>query len=84
MIYANGEECVDACPNQLLRLRQSRLMLGNEMGRAGRIFLHGNTPPDRVLLENYHTGLTTITDNRLLQLLDTRLPQPCETAEFTS
>jgi len=75
MIYANSEACADTCRDDLLRLRQTRLMLGNEMSRVSRIFLHGNTPPDRVFLDKYHMGLTTITDNRLRQLLDTGLPQ---------
>jgi hypothetical protein len=75
MIYANSEECADTCRDDLLRLRQTRLMLGNNMSRVGRIFLHGNTPADKVFLNNYHKGLTTITDNTLQQLLDGGLPQ---------
>lgn len=75
MIYANSEECADACRDDLLRLRQTRLMLGSEMSRVGRIFLHGNTPPDRVFLDQYHAGLKAMTDNQLRQLLDASQPR---------
>lgn len=75
MIYASNENCADACREELLRLRQTRLMLANEMSRVSRIFLHGNSPPDRVFLDKYHAGLTTITDPELRQLLDAGLPR---------
>ncbi len=74
MIYVNEEDCAAACREALLRLRQSRLMLGNEMTRVDRVFLHGDTPPDRVFLEQHHAGLKTITDQGLQELLAIRQP----------
>jgi len=75
LIYANDEECDETCRKALLRLRQSRLMLGNEMNRVERLFLHGAKPLDTVFLAEYHAGLKTLTDNGLLELLASKRPQ---------
>lgn len=74
MLYVNSGDCGPTCRDALLRLRQSRLMLGNEMNRVERIFLHGNTPPDTVFLNEHHAGLKTITDARLDELLTRKRP----------
>lgn len=74
LIYVHSGECGDACKEALYRLRQSRLMLGNEMGRVKRVFLHGTIAPDTLFLEQQHRGLITISDRGLNQLL--RMKQP--------
>jgi len=56
------------------QLRQSRLMLGKEMDRLTRVFLHGNTPPDTVFLAEEHAGLMTIEDGNLTRLLNNKKP----------
>jgi hypothetical protein len=75
LIYANADECGDACTEALYRLRQSRLMLGNEMSRMKRVFLHGKTAPDTLFLEQQHQGLISVRDRNLGQLLQTKRPQ---------
>lgn len=74
LIYANEGECDDVCQAALLRLRQVRLMLGNEMNRVTRVFLHGPMVPDRVFLDKHHAGLETATDSALSALLVARRP----------
>jgi len=69
MVYANAAPCDDECRESLHLLRQSRLVLGNEMTRVLRVFLHGDSPPDKVFLEKQHRGLITIRDDGLFRLL---------------
>jgi len=75
LIYANGTACNKACRERLYVQRQSRLMLGKEMDRVRRIFLHGEDPPDTVFLESEHTDLVSMRDDELLALLDARTPE---------
>lgn len=44
------------------------------MGRVVRVFLHGDSPPDKVLLEGEHPGPQTINDKGLRDLLEERRP----------
>ena len=74
LVYAEPGVCAAACRDSLYKLRQSRLMLGNEMNRLQRIFLHGDAPPDRVFLEEQHAGLTSIRNDGLGELLQARRP----------
>jgi hypothetical protein len=74
MLYMNTDHCDAGCLAALYKLRQSRLMLANDMGRVIRVFLHGESTPDKVLLEEQHTGLITITDKDLASLLASKQP----------
>ncbi len=49
-------------------------MLGREMDRLGRVFLHGDTAPDTVFLANEHTGLVTLQNNNFSKLLENKKP----------
>jgi hypothetical protein len=69
-----ANELPDSCQDALYKLRQSRLMLGKEMDRLTRVFLHGNTPPDTVFLAEEHAGLMTIEDSSLTRLLNNKKP----------
>ena len=75
MLYASDEACLEACRDALYRLRQSRMMLGREMGRVSRVFLHGETSPDTVFLEGEHPGLKAINDKGLREFLEQKRPQ---------
>jgi hypothetical protein len=75
LLYANRGECGEPCEYSLYTLRQSRLMLGKEMDRLVRVFLHGDIPPDTVLLAEQHEGLATLQDDRLGELLDGKRPE---------
>ena len=75
LLYANETSCEESCRDALFRQRQIRLMLGQEMDRIVRVFLHGDATPDRVFLDNEHQGLKTITDNGLASLLEERRPE---------
>jgi hypothetical protein len=74
LIYAHADDCADECRERLYTLRQSRLMLGKEMDRLRRVFLHGNTPPDTVFLDAEHADLVTLEDPGLQALLDAKKP----------
>lgn len=74
LLYENTGECGDACRASLYTLRQSRLMLGREMDRVLRVFLHGDSAPDTVFLDSEHKGLVAIRDESLDTYLDKKKP----------
>jgi cytochrome oxidase Cu insertion factor (SCO1/SenC/PrrC family) len=74
LLYSQDTACDAICEDALYTLRQSRLMLGKEMDRLARVFLHGNTPPDTVFLAEGHAGLMTIEDSGLIRLLNKKKP----------
>lgn len=74
LLYVNDLACDDPCRKALYTQRQSRLMLGKEMDRLTRVFLHGGTPPDTVFLAAEHAGLITIQDSSLHGLLNNKRP----------
>ncbi len=74
LVYSNLGICDEACEYSLITLRQSRLMLGREMDRVLRVFLHGESLPDTVLLDDQHAGLITQNDSNLGGLLEQQRP----------
>lgn len=82
LIYANLTACDAACEHSLITLRQSRLMLGKEMDRLLRVFLHGDSAPDTVLLADEHGGLITLQDSSLNDLLENKKPAELETGGY--
>jgi hypothetical protein len=74
LVYSHASPCGDACREALHTTRQLRLMLGAEMHRVTRVFLHGATPPDTVFTANEHEGLVTLEDENLRALLAERHP----------
>jgi hypothetical protein len=74
LVYANTASCDDPCRSALYTYRQARLMLGKEMDRVRRVFLHGDTLPDTVFLAEEHPGLITIEDSSLDGLLNNKQP----------
>lgn len=75
MLYADAADCGEDCRDALYRQRQVRLMLGKEMDRVVRVFLHGDSALDTVFLEGEHPGLKTINDKALGNLLEDKRPQ---------
>ncbi|MDH5583806.1 MAG: hypothetical protein OEY82_08080 [Gammaproteobacteria bacterium] len=75
LIYSNRGDCGHDCTRALITLRQSRLMLGKEMGRLKRVFLHGESVPDTVFLADEHAGLISLRDDSLLSLLNNKKPE---------
>ncbi len=74
LLYRNPGACEDTCRQALYTFRQARLMLGKEMDRIHRVFLHGDSPPDTVFLAEEHPGLITIEDSTLDELLNNKRP----------
>lgn len=74
LIYATAQECGEDCRTALYTTRQSRTMLGKEMDRVTRVFLHGPTAPDTVFLAAEHSGLVSFEDPSLAGLLENKKP----------
>ncbi len=75
LIYTSESSCDESCRDALHRLRQIRLMLGKDMDRVGRIFLHGESLLIDASVLEQHRGLITITDEGLGELLDESRPK---------
>jgi len=75
LLFADPGPCSDDCREALYTMRQTRKMLGKEMGRISRVFLHGATPPDTVFLAAEHPDLITIEDASLSGLLNNKRPR---------
>jgi hypothetical protein len=74
LIYRNDGVCDAACEFSLYTVRQSRLMLGKEMDRLVRVFLHGEGAPDTVYLADEHAGLVTLSDSGFSTWLKNKRP----------
>lgn len=74
LVYLNDGACTEVCERALHTTRQLRLMLGNEMNRLLRLFLHGESPPDTVFLNAEHAGLIILRDSAFSELLDNKRP----------
>lgn len=74
LLHRNPGTCDESCRTALYTYRQARLMLGKEMDRVQRVFLHGDSPPDTVFLADEHPGLITIEDSKLNDLLNNKKP----------
>ena len=74
LLHRNPGTCDESCRTALYTYRQARLMLGKEMDRVQRVFLHGDSPPDTVFLAEEHPGLITIEDSDLDVLLNNKRP----------
>ncbi len=75
LLYSNDQECNETCRDALYTIRQARKMLGREMDRVRRVFLHGESAPDTVFLAAEHEGLISMTDSNLGALLASKRPQ---------
>ena len=82
LVYANESDCGDRCRQALYTMRQSRLMLGKEMDRVERIFLHGEQRPDTLLGAEEHRGLVSLHDAALSAVLDDRKPESLPAGGF--
>lgn len=74
LVYENPGVCEADCERALYTLRQSRKMLGRDMERLKRLFLHGDSAPDTVFLADEHAGLITLQDRHLAELLSNKIP----------
>lgn len=86
LVYAHDGQCGTACRDALHTLRQSRLMLGNDMNRLVRVFLHGELTPDRVFVDGFlaehHPGLRIVGDESLGELLARSQPEQLPSGGF--
>ena len=82
LVYSNTAACDETCREALYTVRQSRLMLGREMDRIKRVFLHGESAPDTVFLAEEHAGLVTLRDDPLAGLLNGKRPESLAAGGF--
>ena len=74
LLYEYDGDCGEPCRYSLYTTRQLRRMLGKEMDRVKRVFLHGDSAPDTVFLADEHPGLITLQDAPLRDLLQNKKP----------
>lgn len=82
LVYEYAPACDDDCRFALYTIRQSRLMLGREMDRLKRVFLHGEVPPDTVFLAEEHPGLIALSDAGLSAVLNKKKPDELPAGGF--
>jgi len=74
LLYAGDGPCAAPCRAALHTMRQSRLMLGKEMDRLDRVFLHGGVAPDNLPDTDGGEGLILLEDAGLRAVLDNKRP----------
>lgn len=74
LVYRNPGECGEGCLRSLYTIRQLRLMLGREMNRLDRVFLHGSEAPDTLSTRQEYEGLIAVHDPGVGALLATKTP----------
>lgn len=82
LVYLDSGDCTETCEDSLYKLRQMRLMLGNDMSRVVRAWLHGPTAPDTLRLQQDHPGLAAVYDAAARQLLVDVHPRDMSSAGF--
>lgn len=82
LVYAHDGPCATRCRDALYTLRQSRLMLGNEMNRVLRVFLRGPDAPDTLFLETEHRGMIVLHDPATRSIFDSARPEDNETGGY--
>ena len=75
LIYNNSGACEDACNRALYILRQSRLTLGNDMDRLGRVLLRSESAPDTVVPGENYAGTIILIDEALGEWLQDKRPE---------
>ena len=75
LLYSSDSACDETCMEALYTSRQSRLMLGKEMDRVLRVFLHGEQAPDNLITAEEHKGLITLQDAPLQRVLQKKKPE---------
>jgi len=74
LLYASDRPCDTSCEAALHTMRQSRLMLGKEMDRVERVFLHGDVVPDTLRDTDGGEGLILLQDAALRAVLENKRP----------
>jgi len=74
LLYSNNGACDDACNHALYILRQSRLALGQERDRLGRVLLRVESAPDTVNPGENYAGTIILTDDALSEWLQDKKP----------
>ena len=75
LVYSNVSDCDAGCRDDLYTIRQMRLMLGREMDRLARIFLHGESGVDTLFLAAEHEGLIALRDRAMSEYLAKKRPE---------
>lgn len=82
LLYAADGACLEACLQGLHTIRQIRLMLGTEMDRVTRIFLHDESPLDTVFVSLEHEGLVALHDPASSVLIKSKRPAELEAGGY--
>jgi cytochrome oxidase Cu insertion factor (SCO1/SenC/PrrC family) len=60
LVYIGNGKCDEACRNALWTIRQTRLLLAEDMNRVQRVFIAENECCDRTFLDTEHPGLEIV------------------------
>jgi cytochrome oxidase Cu insertion factor (SCO1/SenC/PrrC family) len=60
LVYIGDGACDEPCRNALWTIRQTRLLLAEDMSRVQRVFIADNNCCDQAFLEREHPGLETV------------------------
>ena len=82
LAYVNRGDCGDKCRDALYLSRQSRTMLGREMDRLDRLFLHGSVEPDTLFLDQEHSDLARLQSAGLADALTQKTPEDVASGGF--
>lgn len=82
LLYQADGPCLEPCQQGLHTIRQIRLMLGNERDRVTRIFLHDESPLDKVFLNPEHEGLVALADSATSALVKSKRPAELEAGGY--
>jgi len=74
LLYSNNGACEDACTRALYVLRQTRLTLGSDRDRLGRVLLRVASAPDTVIPGENYAGTIILTDDALSEWLQAKKP----------
>jgi hypothetical protein len=75
LIYSNRSKCFEVCRNDLNILNQSHKILDKKINNIIQVFLHGESLPDKVLLNSEHKKLIIMKDYAFSSLLEKKTPK---------
>ena len=74
LIYSNRSRCLEDCRNDLRIIKKSHEILVQKIGNVTQVFLHGESLPDKVFLENEHKELIVLQDYNFSDLIEKKIP----------
>tara|TARA_B100001093_G_C26846481_1_gene1023024 strand:+ start:1599 stop:2168 length:570 start_codon:yes stop_codon:yes gene_type:complete len=74
LVYSNRSRCLEDCQNDLKILKESHEIIVRKIDNVIQVFLHGESLPDKVFLDNEHKELIVVQDYVFSDLLEKKIP----------